>query len=198
MVVDHDEAAGVGQGAGLGSVRAALDALRGLGRSENGGSERLHGMFGHSVRALSHVAADVDELVELTGPAGIEVAVVHGQVLVREGIARVVEAQADMRVVEAAATLDEVRWAGSPNARQVLVIGGAGLAERDDPSGEGVLTPSASRLVVLADSSGDDEVARWLSVGASGVLFGDSRTDEVVGAVRAAARDTVLAPRKVM
>lgn len=120
----------------------------------------------------------------------MRVLLVDDHALVRSGLRAVLATTDDCEVVGEAATGEEA-VARTPSLRPDVVVmdlsmPGAGGVEAT----RGVRAASpTTRVLVLTTFSDDDRVRAALAAGATGYLLKDATPDDVVAAVRAAARD---------
>ncbi len=139
----------------------------------------------------------LDPLTE-SGDAPLRVVIAEGQGLVRAGLRLLLEHQDDMVVAAEAATADQAVAATRATGPDVVLVdldlpgaGGIEAARRlleTVPDGE-------TRVVMLMTSASDDAVFGALRAGATGLLLKDAAPDELVAAVRVAARgEALLAP----
>jgi len=126
----------------------------------------------------------------------IRVAVADDQDLVRAGIVAVVEAQDDMRVVaEARDGADAVRMVADQPPDVVLMDIRMPLLDGIEATRRIVERALPTRVLLLTTFDADEHVHAGLRAGASGFLVKDAPVDELVTAIRAAARgDAVLSP----
>ena len=130
-------------------------------------------------------------------PTQITVALADDQPLVRSGLRMIVEGEPDLCVVgEAAdgtAAVDLVR-ATTPDVLllDVQMPGVDGLAAMEQIAGDNVST----RVLMLTTFDLDEYVYRAMRTGASGFLLKDMPGEDIVAAIRQAARgaDALLAP----
>jgi len=113
-------------------------------------------------------------------------------------LARILDREADIEVVGAAASLAEARAA----ARQPVDVV---LMDYRLPDGTGVEATRAikarhptARVVMLTAVADDETILESIQAGADGYLTKDRAVDEVVGAVRAAHAGETLLPRAVI
>ncbi|MDQ0643623.1 response regulator [Microbacterium murale] len=126
----------------------------------------------------------------------IRLVVADDQDLVRAGIVATVEAQPDMRVIAEVRDGDQAVRAvteGSPDVVLMDIrmpgIDGIEATRRIVERG------SSARVLLLTTFDADEHVYGALRAGASGFLVKDAPVDELVTAIRAAARgDAVLSP----
>jgi DNA-binding NarL/FixJ family response regulator len=127
----------------------------------------------------------------------IEVAVADDQPLVRSGLRMILEAETDIVVVAEASDGEEalalVR-AGAPDVL-LLDVQMPGLDGREVME-QIAATPISTRVLMLTTFDLDEYVYRAMRAGASGFLLKDMPGEDIVSAVRQAARgvDALLAP----
>ncbi|MEA2697178.1 MAG: hypothetical protein QOI66_1449 [Myxococcales bacterium] len=132
-----------------------------------------------------------------SGAKPVRLVVIEEQPIVRIGLLSVLNAERDMMVLGAAADLTGAlamleRW--SPDA----VLLDADLTGDDCPTTVRRLLERApqTRIVVLAQQGGDEEIHRILEAGACGYLFKNAPAEEIVTAIREArAGRTCVSPR---
>jgi two-component system, NarL family, nitrate/nitrite response regulator NarL len=100
---------------------------------------------------------------------------------VREGLAEVLPRRPGLSVVGTAAERDEARRLVTALRPHVVVLD-AGLP------GARELVSGAPRVVVIGVEGGEEEVVEWAEAGVAGYVPRDGSLDELVEAVRAAAR----------
>lgn len=129
-------------------------------------------------------------------PSPISVVLVDDQSLVREGLAMIVDSQADMTVVgtaeDGASAVDVVR-----RLRPDVVLMDVRMPGLDGLTAARTLlaTDCRSKVIMLTTFDLDEYVAEALTLGASGFLLKDSPRHVLLSAVRRAASDElVLAP----
>jgi DNA-binding NarL/FixJ family response regulator len=133
------------------------------------------------------------------GAAVIRVLLVDDHPVVRQGLRGMLEAEADLTVVgEASSGAEAVEFVAQNPPDVVLMdlrmpgMDGASATARI------VASKSPSRVVVLTTYETDTDILRAVEAGAAGYLLKDSSREELVNAIRAAARgETVLAPSVV-
>lgn len=132
-----------------------------------------------------------------TGRAQIRVLVVDDHDLFRAGLSSVLASHADIEVVaQASAGRSGVRLAHE--LRPDVVLMDLRMPDLDGPGAmRAILEDNPSvRLLALTVASDESDVAAAMIAGASGYLLKDSPIDDVVEAVRAAARGVAwLSPR---
>ncbi|HSP08547.1 MAG TPA: response regulator transcription factor [Candidatus Dormibacteraeota bacterium] len=127
----------------------------------------------------------------------IRVAIADDQELVRSGVRLILEGEADMQVVGEARSGQEAAELVKRERPDVLLLdirmpGEDGIAAAGRILAEGVPT----RVLILTTFDLDEYVYGALRVGASGFLLKDMAGEDIVAAVRQAARgaDSLLAP----
>ncbi len=125
----------------------------------------------------------------------ITVAIIEDNRLVRDGIAAMLNRLDDVRVVHAAARLENVSLTEA-NPRVVLLDVGleeqnclqlAEAAHKDMPD---------ARLIVMDLLPAHEEIAQFVNAGVAGFILKDATLDDFVGTIRAVARgEQVLPPR---
>jgi DNA-binding NarL/FixJ family response regulator len=127
----------------------------------------------------------------------IEVAVADDQPLVRSGLRMILEAETDVAVVAEASDGDEALAVVRASAPDVLLLdvqmpGIDGLTVMEQIAAASVPT----RVLMLTTFDLDEYVYRAMRAGASGFLLKDMPGEDIVSAVRQAARgaDALLAP----
>jgi DNA-binding NarL/FixJ family response regulator len=136
--------------------------------------------------------------VSVTGPAPVPVTVLlaDDHPVVREGLRGMLDADPGITVVaEAASGTEAVAMARQHRPHVVLM-------DLRMPGGDGVAATAAiradvpgTRVVVLTTYETDADIIRAVEAGASGYLLKDTTRQELLEAIRAAARgETVLAP----
>jgi RNA polymerase sigma factor (sigma-70 family) len=128
----------------------------------------------------------------------ITIVIADDQELVREGLAMIIEAEADLEVVAHAATGAEAVDAALTHRPDVV------LMDIRMPALDGIAAtrrllqeagPNAPRVVMLTTFSHDEYVLDALRAGASGFLLKDAPRDQLVAAIRVAARgDALISP----
>jgi DNA-binding NarL/FixJ family response regulator len=114
----------------------------------------------------------------------ISILVIDDHPIVRDGIVSVLGAQSDMRVVRAAARLDEV----TPNPAPDVVV-----LDWELPGTSGAAAISelrkhfpASRIVVFSAYHGEERVGAALQAGAQAYVLKGAPAEDLTGAIRAA------------
>jgi DNA-binding NarL/FixJ family response regulator len=127
----------------------------------------------------------------------IEVAVADDQPLVRSGLRMILEAETDIVVVAEASDGEEALALVRAGAPDVLLLdvqmpGLDGLEVMEQIAA----TPISTRVLMLTTFDLDEYVYRAMRAGASGFLLKDMPGEDIVSAVRQAARgvDALLAP----
>ncbi|HEY3528843.1 MAG TPA: response regulator transcription factor [Nocardioides sp.] len=127
----------------------------------------------------------------------IDVAIADDQPLVRSGLRMIVEGEADLRIVGEAADGAEAAALVEAAEPDVLLLdvqmpGVDGLAAMERIAGCG----AATRVLMLTTFDLDEYVYRAMRAGASGFLLKDMPGEDIVTAIRQAARgaDALLAP----
>jgi DNA-binding NarL/FixJ family response regulator len=127
----------------------------------------------------------------------VTVAIADDQPLVRSGLRMIVEGEADLRVVGEAADGAEAVDLASAETPDVLLLdvqmpGIDGLAAMEQIAAAGL----ATRVLMLTTFDLDEYVYRAMRAGASGFLLKDMEGEDIVIAIRQAARgaDALLAP----
>jgi DNA-binding NarL/FixJ family response regulator len=128
------------------------------------------------------------------GSRTIRVLVVGGHALTRAGLTRLLEEDADLAVVGAAADRnDAAALVGATDPHVVLVDAGS---REPDPASYARLLGRFAPVLLLTDCDADDRVVAALRSGATGVLAMDSHPAELASAVRTlAAGGALLSPR---
>jgi DNA-binding NarL/FixJ family response regulator len=129
----------------------------------------------------------------------IRVLLVDDHPVVRQGVRGMLEAEADLTVVgEASSGAEAVEFVAADPPDVVLMdlrmpgMDGATATAKIVSSG------ARSRVVVLTTYETDTDILRAVEAGAAGYLLKDSSREDLVNAIRAAARgETVLAPSVV-
>jgi DNA-binding NarL/FixJ family response regulator len=129
----------------------------------------------------------------------IRVLLVDDHPVVRQGVRGMLEAEADLTVIgEACCGADAVAAVATEQPDVVLMdlrmpgMDGAAATAKIVSSG------AKSRVIVLTTYETDTDILRAVEAGAAGYLLKDSSREELVNAIRAAARgETVLAPSVV-
>lgn len=128
----------------------------------------------------------------------IRVLLVDDHRLITESLARVLDAEEDIRVVGAAATVAEAREL----AREAVDVV---LMDYKLPDGTGAEATRiiksrwpACRVVMLTAIEEDETVLESIQAGADGYITKDKAVDEVVNTVRAANAGATLLPRSVI
>jgi DNA-binding NarL/FixJ family response regulator len=134
---------------------------------------------------------------EGTTSARIRVLIVDDHDLFRAGLASVLSSKPDIEVVAQAAGGRQGIRLGRELRPDVALID-LRMPDLDGPAAMRAILESSpsTRVLALTVASDDSDVAGAIVAGASGYLLKDSPIDDVVGAVRAAARGVAwLAPR---
>ncbi len=124
----------------------------------------------------------------------ITVVVVDDNRLLRDGIAKLLGAQPDIRIVGAVGTAEE----GSALVEQMapcVVLVDAGLGEHDSRAFIEQLreTGAAARIVVMGFLPSHEDVLEFVGAGASGFVLKEASVPEVLATIRAvAAGETVI------
>jgi DNA-binding NarL/FixJ family response regulator len=132
----------------------------------------------------------------VTGPDVIRVLVVDDHPVVRSGLVALLAVEPDLQVVGEAADGAEALAAVRTTAPHVVLMD-LRMPGMDgaDATARIVGDHPGTRVLVLTTFDTDDDILRAVEAGASGYLLKDTRRDELVDAIRAAARgETVLAP----
>ena len=132
----------------------------------------------------------------MTAPDVIRVLVVDDHPVVRSGLVALLAVEADLQVVGEAADGAEALAAVRTTAPHVVLMD-LRMPGMDgaDATARIVADHPGTRVLVLTTFDTDDDILRAVEAGASGYLLKDTRRDELVDAIRAAARgETVLAP----
>jgi DNA-binding NarL/FixJ family response regulator len=129
----------------------------------------------------------------------IRIAIADDQELVRAGLRMILEGEADFQVIGEAADGDEAVELASREKPDVLLLdvrmpGMDGLAAAERILGEGA--DQDVRVLMLTTFDLDDYVYAAMRVGASGFLLKNMAGEDIVAAIRQAARggDSILAP----
>jgi DNA-binding NarL/FixJ family response regulator len=128
----------------------------------------------------------------------VRIVIADDQALVREGLAMIIEAEDDMEVVAHAATGVEAVDAALRDRPDVV------LMDIRMPALDGIAAtrqllqeagPNPPRIVMLTTFSLDEYVLDALRAGASGFLLKDAPRDQLIDAIRVAARgDALISP----
>jgi DNA-binding NarL/FixJ family response regulator len=132
----------------------------------------------------------------VTAPDVIRVLVVDDHPVVRAGLVALLAVEPDLQVVGEAADGAEALVAVVTTAPHVVLMD-LRMPGMDgaDATARIVGDHPGTRVLVLTTFDTDDDILRAVEAGASGYLLKDTRRDELVDAIRAAARgETVLAP----
>jgi DNA-binding NarL/FixJ family response regulator len=132
----------------------------------------------------------------VTAPEVIRVLVVDDHPVVRSGLVALLAVEPDLQVVGEAADGAEALAAVKTTAPHVVLMD-LRMPGMDgaDATARIVGDHPGTRVLVLTTFDTDDDILRAVEAGASGYLLKDTRRDELVEAIRAAARgETVLAP----
>ncbi|MGH8970827.1 MAG: response regulator [Actinomycetes bacterium] len=132
----------------------------------------------------------------MTDAAAIRVLVVDDHPVVRSGLVALLVVETDLVVVgeasNGAEALTYVRSLGPDVVLMDLRMPGLDGA---DATARIVAEHPATRVLVLTTFDTDDDILRAVEAGASGYLLKDAHRDELLTAIRSAARgETVLAP----
>jgi DNA-binding NarL/FixJ family response regulator len=126
----------------------------------------------------------------------IKVLLVDDHPVVRAGLAGILASEAGIEVVAEAASADEAVSVARAHMPDVVLMdlrmpGGDGVTAT-----RGVLAAApATRVVVLTTYESDADILRAVEAGAAGYLLKDASREDLVAAIRGAARgETVLAP----
>ena len=125
----------------------------------------------------------------------IPVLVIEDSRLLREGIAAVLNAQPDLRVVAAAESVaTALRSARETRPRVVLVD--SSLGEDDSRAGVESLRAAApdARVIVMDLLPAGEDIAEFVKAGVYGFIVKDATIEEVVAAVRAVAAGGEVLP----
>lgn len=124
----------------------------------------------------------------------IRVLLVDDHPVVRSGLAGLLGEEPDIEVVgEASDGADGVALAAS--LRPDLVLMDLRMPGTDGATATAAITASGGRVLVLTTYDTDADILRAVEAGATGYLLKDTPREQLVDAVRAAARgETVLAP----
>jgi DNA-binding NarL/FixJ family response regulator len=126
----------------------------------------------------------------------IRVLVVDDHPVVRSGLVSLLAVEPDLQVVGEASDGAEALAAVATTAPHVVLMD-LRMPGMDgaDATARIVADHPGTRVLVLTTFDTDDDILRAVEAGASGYLLKDTRRDELVDAIRAAARgETVLAP----
>jgi DNA-binding NarL/FixJ family response regulator len=150
----------------------------------------------HWVRGGSTVHSTVDSTVQAHArDETLSVVVVAGTRVHREMLARSLDGNGGLRVLDSAATVQELTArVGAPPA---IVLVDAAFA--DDPSTitKIVETLPESKVVVLSVPETDTDVIAFAEAGVAGFIPRDSSVEEMVACLRSAARDELLCSPRV-
>ncbi|MGA8297200.1 MAG: response regulator transcription factor [Acidimicrobiales bacterium] len=134
----------------------------------------------------------------LVAPA-VRVAIVDDHAMVADGLKTLLSGHSDIEVVGTAATVAETLELVDRTHPDVLLL------DYRLPDGDGASATSevlrrspSTRVVMLSAVGGDELLARSIEAGCSGFLPKDRSGEEVVQAVRAAARGESLVPTDVL
>ncbi len=126
----------------------------------------------------------------------ITVAIIEDNRLVRDGIAAMLNAQADVRVVHAAARLEHVHLT---EANPLVLLLDVGLEEQNCLQ----LAEAAhkdmpdARLIVMDLLPAHEEIAQFVNAGVAGFILKDATLDDFVGTIRAVARGEQVLPARM-
>ncbi|MBO0836571.1 MAG: response regulator transcription factor [Actinobacteria bacterium] len=131
-----------------------------------------------------------------SSPAQLAVLIADDHPVVREGLRGMLAAEPDVCVVAEAASGDEAVVMASRHRPDVV------LMDLRMPGGDGVQATAgivdavpATRVIVLTTYETDADIVRAVEAGATGYLLKDTPPQDLVAAIRAAARgETVLGP----
>ncbi|MBO0825276.1 MAG: response regulator transcription factor [Actinobacteria bacterium] len=131
-----------------------------------------------------------------SSPAQLAVLIADDHPVVREGLRGMLAAEPDVCVVAEAASGDEAVVMASRHRPDVV------LMDLRMPGGDGVQATAgivdavpATRVIVLTTYETDADIVRAVEAGATGYLLKDTPRQDLVAAIRAAARgETVLGP----
>jgi DNA-binding NarL/FixJ family response regulator len=142
--------------------------------------------------------ADDNDAVDGVASGGVKIVIADDQELVREGLAMIIEAEDDMEVVAHAATGAEA-VAAALRARPDVVLMDIRMPVLDGIAATRQLLQEAGanppRIVILTTFSLDEYVLDALRAGASGFLLKDAPRDQLLAAIRVAARgDALISP----
>jgi DNA-binding NarL/FixJ family response regulator len=132
----------------------------------------------------------------VSDPPPITVLVVDDHPVVRSGLVSLLAVEPDLEVVGEAADGAEAVASVKALAPDVVLMD-LRMPGMDgaDATARIVVDHPATRVLVLTTFDTDDDILRAVEAGASGYLLKDSRREDLVDAIRAAARgETVLAP----
>ena len=132
----------------------------------------------------------------MTEPDVIRVLVVDDHPVVRSGLVALLAVEPDLQVVgEAADGAEALAAVRTTEPHVVLMDLRMPGMDGADATARIVGDHPGTRVLVLTTFDTDDDILRAVEAGASGYLLKDTRRDELVAAIRAAARgETVLAP----
>lgn len=110
--------------------------------------------------------------------------------VVRDGLANIVNQQADMQVVAEAGDGDEAIAAYEAHRPDVMVLD-LRMPRRDGVSVVQIVLEKhpKARLLIMTTYDGDEDIFRSLSQGAKGYLLKDAPRQEILSAIRAVSRD---------
>jgi DNA-binding NarL/FixJ family response regulator len=132
----------------------------------------------------------------VTAPDVIRVLVVDDHPVVRSGLVALLAVERDLQAVgEAADGTEALAAVRTTEPHVVLMDLRMPGMDGADATARIVGDHPGTRVLVLTTFDTDDDILRAVEAGASGYLLKDTRRDELVDAIRAAARgETVLAP----
>jgi DNA-binding NarL/FixJ family response regulator len=127
--------------------------------------------------------------------AAASVLLIEDNRLVRDGIATLLNAQPDLKVVAAAdGPRAGLRWAQEANPRVVLVDASLGNHKSHDFVQEVRKTAPAARVVVMDLLATEEDVVDFARAGASGFVTKRASRDELVATVRSVAGGAEVVP----